>query len=248
MAEPRMKEEGDRPRVPMEWMKADFEEYLDVVDLASTLAAEIEIDPSLLQLWRADCYRFDDGTTQGWTLKQAFDSTNGNALKVFAGFKLANSASIALSASAYPFALLQNVPKVDFYFESPDLIQNSTWQSASGYSLDLQVNMMSACYVLPKQGGFFVQMQLLTEDGSGKPHLYVEQWLNPQTNKQEWAFHDLSPYKPYHLSWTHDVQKTTKYKGLKVKRVRLRCTIPYIHSWECGVRGEWLIGNVCPEG
>ena len=81
-----------------------------------------------------NCFKFNDGTTQGWTLDQLYDANASTFAKVqsiipgnpptyltYTPFKLNNSQNISLEASAAMFLVPdKNVSKTDIYFDSPD--------------------------------------------------------------------------------------------------------------------------------
>ena len=218
--------------------KMDWE-MIEKKRIISRAAAEMRRDLYRLTRFRAGCFRFDDGTMQGWQLNQLYDSSSAKKLNVLTGFQLANSHNLALSASANPIAVLDTgVQKCDIYLESPDLLANANWQGIEGFSLDVQGNFWSACYIV--KSGYHAQLQAVLLDKAGKEHVFAE-W-NPKAN--DFLFHDIAPYQPYHIVWKPEAFSDAQYK---LKRVKVRLTTPYIHNYECGMRGQWLIGNVCPE-
>jgi len=224
--------------------KIDLEELRNPISLLTESGAEIRED-ILATLHQGGCFRFDDGTTQGWSLDQAYDSSPPlNKLTVVGGgFALANSAHLALQAKADPFVVIENVTSGDIYLESPDLTQNPDWQGIKGYSLDLQAWFWSAKYVLPAQGPYFAQLQMKAVEPDGTPHLYAE-WDDAA---KDFLFHSVQNGKPHHITWKAPPFEEVVELGYKVASVRVRLTTPMIHEWEGGVHAEWLVGNVCSE-
>lgn len=90
------------------------------------------------------CFKFNDGTTQNWTLDQLYDSDSKSFKKVAAYFPfvLFNSQNIALAASVDPLLVLdKTVKKCDIYFDSPDLSSN-----ADGKALVVIVLTPTECF------------------------------------------------------------------------------------------------------
>jgi len=227
-------------------VKLDWKESGKPLKVHSSLGKKMRVDLSHIPLWRTGTFLFTDGTTQGWTLDQVYDTSSQKQLTIVSGFTLGNSQKLALAASACPLTVMENVGQCDIYFESPDLVQNAHWQQIAGYSLSLQANFCSPCYDISAPGLFFVQLQLVTIDGSGTPHLFAE--VDPATKK--FLLHPVSLSKQHDLTWKPNLFADPQYKGHKVKQLRVRCTTPHITglgAYECGVCGKWLIGNVSPE-
>ena len=201
----------------------------------------------------AGCFKFNQGTTQNWTLDQLYDTNSKPYKKVttfvpgnpptyqtYTPFVLQNANNIALEANTGLYLVSdKNVTSCDIYFESPDLTNNKNWQNISGYSLDIRREFTSPCGDLPKK--YFVQLQLKVIDTSdNSEHLFAE--TVGATN--QWMFHEIKLQKPYHFTWKPPFLKDKKYK---VKQIRIRCTMPgWVSSGECAYRGSWKIGNICP--
>lgn len=206
------------------------------------------------------CFRFDDGTTQNWTLDQLYDTNSKPPKKIttfvpgtpptyktYTPFSLANHQNIALEADASLYLVSdKTVTSSDIYFESPDLSNDLKWQNIVGYSVDVRREFVSPCFDPPNS--FFVQLQLKVINMSDKSeHLIAE---TDKTGK--FKFHELKPNTPYPLEWKWGNQlkvggKLLTSSGYKVKGLRIRFTMPgYISKGECAFRGKWKIGNVCP--
>lgn len=222
----------------------DLEDLLNPITLLAGSAAEIRED-ILATLHQGGCFRFDDGTTQGWSLAQAYAASPpyGKLTVVGPGFLLANSAHLALQAKADPFVVMEKVPKADIFIESPDLTQNPDWQGIRGYSLDLQAWFWSAKYLLPAKGPYRAQLQMRAIEPDGTPHLYGE-WDDVAN---DWMDHEIQNGKPHHITWKASKFEEVAELGYKISSIRVRLTTPHISEWEGGVHAEWLIGNVCSE-
>ncbi len=226
-----------------QYPKIDLDSLRHPIGLAAEAAAEVR-EGIIATPSHGSCFRFDDGTTQGWTLDQAYASgAPYNKLTIVGGFTLSNRASLALRAKADPFVVTDLDQSGDIYLESPDLSQDAAWQGIKGYSLDLHAWFWSAKYALPSKGQYFVQLQVRALEPDGTPHLYAE-W-HASTN--DFVFHDIENGKPHHIAWKAATFDEIVELGYKVVRVRVRLTTPLIHEWEGGVHAEWLIGNVCSE-
>lgn len=206
------------------------------------------------------CFKFNDGTTQNWTLDQLYD-TNSTPLKkittfipgtpptykTYTPFSLANHQNIALEANAGLYLVSdKKVKSADIYFESPDLSKDTNWQNIVGYSIDVRREFYSPCFDTPKS--CFAQLQLKMIDTSdNSAHLLAE------TDKAgKFKFHELKLNTPYPLEWKWGKKLKVGGKFLtssdyKVEHVRVRFTMPgWIGEGECFYRGKWKIGNVCP--
>jgi hypothetical protein len=189
------------------------------------------------------CFKFNDGTTQNWTLDQLYDADSKSFKKVVAYFPfvLYNSQNLALVASVDPLLVVdKTVKKCDIYFDSPDLSSNADWQGVAGYSLDVYRMFSSLCG--DSEDLYLVQMQVLLFDTTDKKlHTFGEY------DGVDYVFHPIKQLTPYHFIWKPPVLSDPKYI---VKKLRIRITMPGylgLGGGECAPRGKWLIGNVCPE-
>lgn len=164
------------------------------VTVLSRLGKEMR-DLSTLKPWTPGCFRFDDGTLQGWTLDQIYETASQNKLTPFShpttgqsfGFKLENSQGLALAATATPLVLAQaNVSQCDIYLESPELSLRSGWQSISGYSVDLYRIISPPCGE-PAGLVFYAQLQLRVSVATTRPKLFAE-W---DAAKKDFVFHPI---------------------------------------------------------
>ena len=211
------------------------------------------------------CFRFDDGTTQKWTLDQVYDSSSNPPKKItslasgnppnhvnYTPFTLANHQNIALEAGTSMFLVIdKNVKSADIYLESPDLSNDQKWQNIEGYSIDVRREFTSP--LLPDWPSFFhVQLELkviVMSDNS-------EHLLSETDKAGKFKFHELKLNTPYSLKWEWGKKlnvggKSLTSSGYKVKGIRIRYSMPGYVSMKQGVgeywyRGKWKIGNVCP--
>jgi hypothetical protein len=219
------------------------------VTIHSRLAREVDLSQLVIHPTRQGCFRFDDGTTQGWTLDQIYDTNTQAKVTPFThpttgetfDFKLGNSQNLALCACCNPLVILTpNISMVDIYMESPDLSLLEIWQAAGGYSLDVYRTLTSPCGE-PSPTAYYAQMQAWLVDQSDQSlHLYAE-W------NQGFVFHDIKLLTNYHLIF----QSPQLAQGtFKLSKIRIRLTAPNpvgFGAGECAIRGKWLIGNICPE-
>ena len=205
------------------------------------------------------CFRFDDGTTQKWTLDQLYDTNSKPPAKVktaipgnpptyqtYTPFALANHKNIALEAGTGLFLVTdKNVKSTDIYLESPDLSSDSNWQGVNGYSLDLRREFYSPCFDLPKS--YFAQLSMIiVPKFDNKEHLIAE-----TDSTGNFMFHEMKLNTPYSLKWTWGNitvdGKVLTHSDYTIKKLRVRFTMPgYLEKGECFYRGGWKIGNVCP--
>jgi hypothetical protein len=223
--------------------------------IISTLAKELRIPAEYLKLSRPGTFRFNDGTTQGWTIDQFYDTNDLNMIKIspfihpttkqFFGFILSNSQNLALAAEANPAVALAgpNVTSLDFYLESPDLLNNQDWKMIKGYSLDVQRNFFSHCGD-PIPPPYYVQLQIrMWDKGQGKMKTFGE-W---DAKAKKYIFHQIDVAKPYHFVWTAAEFEDSTHE---LRFLRIRFTQPYFTSpgsGECLPKGAWLVGNIGPE-
>ncbi len=232
-------------------MCSDFkiEGWDKAVTIQSLLAHEIDISKAGIRIKKTGCYRFDDGTTQGWSLNQIYDTNTQVKVTPFThpitgqtfDFKLGNSQNLALCAACDPLVLLTpNINQVDIYFESPDLSMVAAWQGTKGYNSDLYRTITSPCGE-PGKCSYYAQMQAWLIDLSDQSlHLYAE-W------NQNFIFHEIELLTPYHFIWQSPQLAQGKFA---LSQIRIRVTSPNpigLGAGECAIRGKWLIGNVCPE-
>jgi hypothetical protein len=149
----------------------DIETWIDFdadVTVQSFAAREIDIRAARFGVYRPGVFDFADGTVQGWSLDQLYDSSDPTLtpLKAFpappggpgaAAFTLSNSQNRALAASASLLLADPTVKQLDFYFQSPDLSKREGWDKAGGYRIDLRREFFSKC--LDKPELFAVQLQ-----------------------------------------------------------------------------------------
>jgi len=221
--------------------------------IVSRLAMEVHIPENLLELLKPGTYKFNDGTTQGWSIDQLYDTNDPNMTqiapyfdaitkKLFFGFTLSNYQNLGLAASAYPFLTPgSTVKSFDFYLQSPDLAGNSDWVKAHGYSLDLRRNFLSLCADPPL---YHVQLQAR----------FLKKKENQITTYSEWddvtqthLFHTVKSLQPYHFVWKAEAFTDS---NLELRNLRIRFSQPNFSqpgAGECLPRGDWLIGNISPE-
>lgn len=236
-------------------MNDKWEGWDKPITLVSKMALELRIPSEFLRLYKPGIFKFNDGTTQGWTIDQIYDTNDSTMTKLSAythpttgetfDFKLSNSQNLALAASGNPVVVLAgpNVTSIDFYLESPDLLNNQDWKNIKGYSLDLQRNYFSRCG--PEPANYYFQMQARMWDlGAKEMKIFVE--YDAQTNTK--IFHPIDAQKSYHLIWTADIFTDP---NLQLRHLQLRFTQPYNYtsrgSYECLPKGPWLVGNISPE-
>ncbi len=223
------------------------------ITLVSTMAQELKISEEKLRLFRRGVFKFNDGTTQGWTLDQLYDTNDATMTKLspfthpttgqFFGFTLGNYQNLGLAASGNPVVVLAgpNVTSIDFYLESPDLLNNQDWKDLNGYSLDMQRNYFSLCGDI---GTYCLQLQVQVWDlGQKVMKIYGEY----DAAAKQFVFHKIDAQKPYHLVWTAD---TFTDPNLQLRFLRLRFTQPNYTtpgSGECLPKGAWLVTNISPE-
>ncbi|HFD16826.1 MAG TPA: hypothetical protein ENJ38_11045 [Rhodospirillales bacterium] len=216
--------------------KLDWEE---ITPITQRTVSALELHPEWLRwlLLHEGCFLFRDGTTQGWTLEQLFDPYNGDTpLKILTGFTLSNSQNRALAAAASPLTVRdKGITACGIYLLSPDLTKEEAWQGIKGYRLALQANWLSPCYLVHK--GYKFQMQVVLTDPKGKDHTFAE------AHAGQFVMHDIKPNLPHQFEWT---LTQAGQPGWKVKHLRLRMITPYVHSYECGMYGKWLVGEICP--
>jgi hypothetical protein len=221
--------------------------------LISRMAAKIELPPQLLKVLRPGTFRFDDGTVQGWKIDQLYDSNDQGMTKIapyadpltgaFYGFTLGNHQNLALAASACPLLLPQSTSgSLDFYLQSPSLVQNPDWAGVAGYCLDLQRNFLSHCG--DNSASYMVQLQAMFLDKEKNELVVYSEWDNVT---KQFIFHEVKAGKPYHFVWTADVFTDP---GYSLQALRIRCTQPHLNApgaGDCLPKGAWLVGNVAPE-
>ena len=178
------------------------------------------------------CFNFDDGTIQNWTIDQLYETATGNTItKYYSPLVLSNTnKQLYAGAAGYPnnyFLIDQSVASADFYFESPDLSNNSNWQNIDGYKIDLGRLFYSKCW--NPTGKFFAQVQMRVIDTSdnNKVKLFAEY------SGGNYVFHPMDDYSGTmkQITWKPSFLSDPKYK---VKQVRIR--ISGLHN---GGNGCW---------
>jgi hypothetical protein len=206
------------------------------------------------------CFKFDDGTTQNWTLDQLYNTNSDPYQKIsYNPFTLTNHQNIALEANASTFMILdKNVDRTDIYFVSPDISTDPDWNNIVGYSVDIRKEFVNKCYGdLPDI--FYAQLQVMVIDKSNnsKKHYYSEPLKNDPNN---FVFHEIrKSNSPYNVKYefapllkvddkmlTSSEGKLLSPTGCEVY-LRIRITMTgYLEDGECLYNGKWKIGNVCP--
>lgn len=190
-------------------------------------------------------FDFRDGTTQGWTLLQLYRSTGGpvdsNRVTVwqpgypgfayYTPFSLGNPQRISLMANASSVAVNEaGRPRVDIYFQSPDLSGTASWRGNQGYELDVMRSYDSFC---GDPIGYRVQLQVVVKDnGTGQQRVFADA-----------TQHRIDYYRNYRLGFRSSVFNDARYT---VQFLRIRMMMPWPNRIECGTRGAWYIGNVKP--
>jgi hypothetical protein len=221
--------------------------------IISRMALEIEVPKEYLKLWKPGTFKFNDGTTQGWAIDQLYDTNDPTMTKIppytdpntgkFYGFSLSNHQNLGLAAGAYPLIVLGSQAKsLDFYLDSPDLLNDQDWKNLEGYSLDLQRNFFSYCADPPE---YKVQLQARMWDKQQNKMRTFAEW---DESAKQFVFHTIKSFQPYHFVWKADVFTDP---NLVLRFLRIRFTQPNLTApgaGECLPKGPWLIGNVSPEG
>jgi hypothetical protein len=222
------------------------------VTVLSKMALEMRIPKEYLKLWMPGAFKFNDGTTQGWTIDQLYDTSDPNMTHItpysdpisgqFYGFTLSNYQNLGLAATACPLlALGTKATSLDFYLDSPDLQANQGWKNRKGYSLDLQRNFLSLCADPPS---YFAQLQVRVWDKQEGVMKTYGEW---DDQAQKHIFHPIKACQPYHFVWTPAVFTDA---NLELRFLRIRLTQPNFTvpgAGECLPKGSWLVGNICPE-
>ncbi len=203
----------------------------------------------------SSCFDFGDGTTQGWTIDQLYDTATGKTITSaqpggpphfnYKPFNLTNHNNLALQANSTLFVVPDNsVNDADFFLVSPDLSGRSDWQGISGYKLDLRREFTSAGGE-PKNR-FFAQLQMvLTDKATGKSHTAA-----PKDANGKFIFHEmkLNTATALRFEWGDKIELSSKTLGkgdYAVQRIRIRYTMPARYLPELWLNGSWKIGNVC---
>jgi hypothetical protein len=229
------------------------DEYMDLprqVPIMDLVRPEtvINIESSSAKLMEAaglrrGCFKFNNNGTENWTIDQIFDTATNVYYKpllwggIFYGFELANNQNLALKASAKHGVVIpaSNIMSCYILLESPDLTSNPDWQNISGYSLDVYRTLTAPC----GDKNYCVQLIMDVLDGNNAVKHFGE------SKDGKFICHPIQLNTPYHLTWKFKMEK-----AYKVKCVRIKLIMPYIApgQGECSqAKGEWLIGNVCPE-
>jgi len=230
-------------------MEYKWEGWNKPVTVTSLAALEMRLPKEYVNLFKPGAFRFNDGTTQGWTIDQLYDE-NYNLLTFYTDqngitydFKLSNSQNLALAVTGCPVIVLapSSIKSLQFYLLSPDLRNNQDWQNINGFSLDLQRNYFSNCGDL---GDYLFQMSIIVIEKSTKTTKYYGEW-DGQAN--DYMFHKIAAMQPYHFEW-----KTSAFNdpNLELWQLRLRFIQPHYSSpgsGECLPKGSWLVGNIKQE-
>ena len=225
----------------------------------------------------AGCFRFDDGTTQGWTLNQLYgwyiNPQKKWELKKITSFFMPfyhyNSQNLAFAVANNNLIIFdKNVVRCVIYLESQDLSKDTNWQNIKGYSVD--VHRLFFTWIM--QGNPWEKDQKtgkpIIDPKTGKPKLiwppqYSAQlqmkvvdtsdnsphhWAEFDQKAQQFIIHPIEFNQNYHLTFKPAQLSNPKMGPYIVKQVRIRITMPgYIDNGELLCSGKWLIGNVCPE-
>jgi len=230
----------------MEYKLEGWNKPVSVVTLA---ALEMRMNKEFVNVNKPGSFKFNDGTTQGWTIDQLYDQ-NFNLLNIYTDqnlitydFKLSNHQNLALAASGYPVVPLagSNVTMLQFYLFSPDLRNNQDWKNINGYSLDLQRNYYSSCGDL---GDYLFQMNVVVIEKTTKAIKYYGEW---DTQANDFIFHKIAAMQPYHFEWKASAFTDA---NLELWQLRLRFIQPHftgLGAGECLPKGSWLVGNIRQE-
>lgn len=237
----------------MNWKKYEFYISILAAIAAGIISAAIfsaKGEPKTSQYPQkssAGCFRFDDGTTQGWTLDQLYDTDAAPPKKVktlngssYAPFILLNHNNIALEANAAFYLITDKSAKsCDIYFESPILLKMQYWQNIIGFSIDVRREFFSPCGDPP--GKFLAQLQMrLLNTKTQKDTLIAELTQGSAT----FLFREIIFNTPNHFEWKPVLLSNPDFA---IKQIRVRFIMPgWIADGECAYRGAWKIGNVCP--
>jgi len=218
--------------------------------LSKILSTKAQVMKGAITKYHPGCFRFDDGTTQGWTIDQLYNAQTPFQ-QIFPypvpgqspGFTLKNSQKLALAAETALLVVTDfSVTMCEFFLDSPNLLNESSWQSSNGYSLDLYRTFTSPIgEPKPLADWYQAQLQILFLDTKDNTlHTFAE-W---DAAKQNFLFHVVSLMKAYHIEW-----KFPRKRQYKVVKVRVRLMMPTYTGpgmLEYLPKGSWLIGNVCP--
>jgi len=230
-------------------MEYKWEGWNKPVSVVTLAALEMRMNKEFVNVNKPGSFKFNDGTTQGWTIDQLYDQ-NFNLLNIYTDqnlitydFKLSNHQNLALAVSGYPVVPLagSNVTMLQFYLFSPDLRNNQDWKNINGYSLDLQRNYYSSCGDL---GDYLFQMNVVVIEKTTKAVKYYGEW-DAQAN--DFIFHKIAAMQPYHFEWKASAFTDA---NLELWQLRLRFIQPHftgLGAGECLPKGSWLVGNIRQE-
>ncbi len=222
----------------------------DPETIISRTAKELKLPLKFIKLLKPGAFRFNDGTVQGWTIDQLYDTNDQTMTKInpftdpntnkFYGFCLCNSQNLALAIEASPLIVSgSNAKALDFYLESPDLVGNPDWKNIKGYSLDLQRNYFGWC-----GGNYYIQLQIKVRHKTKNEFKFYSE---TDSKTGDFVFHLIDSFKPYNFTWTADVFEDP---DLELRFLRIRFTQPNFSvpgGGECMPKGAWLVGNINPE-
>jgi hypothetical protein len=205
------------------------------------------------------CFKFQDGTLQGWTLNQLYgwykNPTTGDwerkKITPYCGFCLGNANNLAVAACASPLIVLdKDIELCDIFFESPDLSQpqyQGQWQKIKGFRADMHRFFSSPCFDNPppekKQPLLYsAQLQMVVLDTSDQQQKIFAEW-----DGTDYIDHRVDHNTPYSFTMNAPFLSDPSKGPYTVKKVRIRARMPgYTTSIACACKGSWLIGNVCP--
>lgn len=204
---------------------------------------EMKISSKYAKYLLSGTFRFNDGTTQFWTIDQLYDTYDNQMKQImpYMGFSLSNSQNIALAAEASPLVVLgSKAQSFDFYLLSPDLSKNTDWKDVKGYSLDVQRFFGSPCGE-PEPPKYFIQLQVQVWDKLKKKMRIFAEY---DSKKDEYIFHPIKLAQPYYFTWSTTFLPDTnlELRFLRIRFIQPNMTAP--GAGDCLQKGKWLIGNV----
>ncbi|WP_456450350.1 hypothetical protein [Hydrogenimonas sp.] len=221
----------------MYWI--NFDKPVTVMSLSAKEMIDTDRE---MEVFLPYAFRFDDGTTQGWSIDQLYDTNDVQMTKISPtiGFSLSNRNN-ELCAGANPLLVAgSNVKSFDFYLSSPDLGTHRDWQNLKGYSLKVQRNFGNPCTGQDDQ--YLVQLQVKMWDKKQKKMRTFGEW---DSGKKQHVFHETHRGKPYHFVWK--AAEPFENPDLELRFVRLRFTQPNATAGECMSQGDWVVDSVNPE-
>lgn len=193
------------------------------------------------------CFLFDDGTTQGWTINQLYNTDTQQKITTKypnGPFELKNYNNIGLEAAIMPSNDLPslskaNIKKCDIYLESPILLNYPSWQKTQGVKFEL-INKLYSTLCAQAMG--YAQLQVMIVDSTNNERLFVES--DPTTNAE--IMHPIWNLQTYQISWSFNFQGKINIKYVKQVRIRLTASIPPMNYYMmCGPEGSWVLSGIC---